>query len=331
MRAVAYVTLICVLAVTVTANLYPWTVRWTSRGPVSFEIPQGASVAEVARLLADNGLIANEDVFKAGAVFLRMDRKISAGRYVMPPRTSLVSLYRELLRGQRHLNLVTVPEGLTLPETAGILVERLGIDAGELGRWACDRGFMSELGISGESAEGYLFPDTYDMPPGSHPRDIISTMAKRALEVFSRAYRESDSPLGLDVNEVFTLASIVQAEVTYGDEAPRVAAVFLNRLRTGMPLQADPTVAYALGERKAQITYRDLEVDSPYNTYVHAGLPPGPICSPGESSIRAVLNPAFPSSEMYFVARGDGRHVFSETIDEHVKAKEEFRARRDAQ
>jgi UPF0755 protein len=240
-----------------------------------------------------------------------------------------MSLYEIFQTGQYHLNLVTIPEGLTTPETSRILADKLGVEPGDLDRWVTDPELLEGLGIEGGSVEGYLFPDTYDIPQDAHPRDIISTMVKRALLTFEDAFAAADSATGLTRGEVFTLASIVEAEVTYVDEAPRVAAVFLNRLRVGMPLQADPTVAYALGERKQRITYSDLEVDSPYNTYRHGGLPPGPICCPGESSIQAVFNPKVPSSEMYFVARGDGRHVFSETMDEHIRAKRDIRSRRE--
>jgi UPF0755 protein len=329
MRALAYIILVGAVAFVALVNVYPWIVSGAGWGAVELEIPPGATVADVAEILADKGLIVNEDVFTAGAVLLDIDRKIVAGRYVLPPRTNLISLYMELQRGQRHLNLVTVPEGLTLAETTDLLATELHIPEDDLDRWAHDRGFMSDIGLRGDSVEGYLFPDTYDVPPAAHPRDILSTMAHRALATYSRVREDAVSPPKLTEDEVFTLASIVEAEVTYHDEAPRVAAVFLNRLRVGMPLQADPTVAYALGERKRRITYNDLKVDSPYNTYRHSGLPPGPICKPGESSIRAVLNP-IETPDMYFVARGDGRHVFSRTIDEHIEAKREIQRRRAA-
>jgi UPF0755 protein len=329
MRALAYITLVGAAALVALVNLYPWTVRGAGWAVVELEIPQGASVSQVAHVLSEKGLIVNEDIFTAGAILLDIDRKIVAGKYVLPPRTNLISLYMQLQRGQRHLNFVTVPEGLTLEETSDLLAEELHIPEDELYHWAHDPGFLSDIGLRGDSVEGYLFPDTYDMPPAAHPRDILSTMTHRALETYSRAYEEASSPPELTEDEVFTLASIVEAEVTYHDEAPRVAAVFLNRLRAGMPLQADPTVAYALGGRKKRITYHDLEVDSPYNTYRHVGLPPGPICNPGESSIRAVLNPIV-TSDMYFVARGDGRHAFSKTMAEHIKAKREIRRRRAA-
>jgi UPF0755 protein len=328
MRALAYSTLVFAAAFVGLVNMYPWILDRTSRGVVELEIPRGAPVNQVAALLAEGELIANEDVFVAGAVFLGIDRKIVAGKYVFPPRMNLMALYQHLQRGQIHLNLVTVPEGLTLVETVEVLADELGLDKGEMEAWAKDADLVSDLGVAGESAEGYLFPDTYDIPPDTHPRDIVSTMVHRAIEAYAGAISEASPQSDMSRHEVFTLASIVEAEVTYDDEAPRVAAVFLNRLYEGMPLQADPTVAYALGERKPRITYGDLKVDSPYNTYRHTGLPPGPICSPGERSIMAVLNPDSSSSDMYFVARGDGRHVFSETMDEHVRAKRRIREAR---
>ncbi len=330
MKALAAVIMACVMAFVFFANLYPWIVNGEAWGVVEFEIPRGAAVSEVAEILAEKGLILNEDIFSAGAVFMDIDRKIAAGKYVVQPRMSLLDLYQLLQRGQHQLNFVTLPEGLRLTEAAEVLAGELGMEKEYFMRWARDPDVAAEFGIPARSVEGYLFPDTYDIPPDTHPRDIISTMVMRALDSFARAYGEADSPPDLTRRQVFVLASIVEEEVTYYDEGPRVAAVFLNRLRKGMPLQADPTVAYALGKRKSRITYRDLRVDSPYNTYRHKGLPPGPICNPGENAIRSVLNPAYPSTEMYFVARGDGRHIFSETIDEHIRAKRRVRRQKGA-
>jgi UPF0755 protein len=321
MRTIAYSTIICLAVITAIANLFPWVVSNASWGVVEFEIPPGATSQDVAEILFERGLIANPDIFVVGAVLRGADRKMAAGRYVIEPRTSLLSLYDLLRRGQQHLNLVTIPEGLTLNETIALLADTLDMAPEELERWAADPELLDALGIEGGSVEGYIFPESYDMPLGAGARDIISTMVKKALQVYSDLRLAAQSPSKLTMREVFTLASIVEAEVTMHDEAPRVAAVFLNRLRKGMLLQADPTVAYALGGRKQRITYSDLEVDSPYNTYRYSGLPPGPICNPGANSLNAVLNPMKPSEEMYFVARGDGRHVFSKTMNEHVRAK----------
>jgi len=328
MRTIAYITIAALAVFTALANLYPWTVRGESWGVVKFEVPRGATSSEVARTLFEKGLIANKDIFVLGAVLLGTDRHMAAGVYVVEPKTDLFSLYDLLRRGQQYLNLVTVPEGLTLSETIALLVEDLGMEEAELERWASDRELLRAMDVEGPSVEGYLFPDSYDVPVGADARDILSTMVKKAWRVYREAALEAESPPDLTSHEVFTLASIVEAEVTVRDEAPRVAAVFLNRMRKGMPLQADPTVAYALGERKPRITYDDLKVDSPYNTYVHSGLPPGPICNPGENSLRAVLSPVEGSRDMYFVARGDGRHVFSETMNGHVRAKRLIRQKK---
>jgi UPF0755 protein len=326
MRRIAYVTIACLAVSTVLVNLFPWVRGGEAGAPAKFEVPPGATLRDVAKILSDKDLIANRDVFVIGAVLLGLDRTMAAGTYAIEPKTGLLSLYSILSRGQHLLNLVTVPEGLTLSQTTDLLSGRLGLDAGELELAARDPELLASLGIEGDSAEGYLFPDTYDIHPRAKARDIISTMVHRALQVYSEVRLEAASPPELGTREVFILASIVEAEVTMHEEAPRVAAVFLNRLQKGMPLQADPTVAYALGGNKPRITYRDLEIDSPYNTYRYSGLPPGPICSPGESSLRAVLNPRKPSKEMYFVARGDGSHVFSETMDEHLRAKQLIRS-----
>jgi len=328
MRSLAYTVLALAVLVVAVFNIFPWVVCGGGAAGVEFTIPDGAGAAEVARMLRARGLVANEDVFLAGARLLGVEDEIRAGKYALSSKTNLFELYDVLRRGQRQLCLVTVPEGLTVEETDSVLCRALGLQAGEIEKYARDRELLKEFGIEAESAEGYLFPDTYDVPVGSSPREVVARMIRKALWVYEEALAGQPPPMGLSRHEVFTLASIVEAEVTYHDEAPRVAAVFFNRLRVGMPLQADPTVAYALGERKRRITYRDLKVDSPYNTYRVKGLPPGPVCSPGRSSIEAVLRPAMPSNDFYFVADGNGRHIFSETIGEHIRAKRRVRARK---
>jgi UPF0755 protein len=177
------------------------------------------------------------------------------------------------------------------------------------------------IDIPVDTLEGYLFPDTYRFAIGQKEEEIIKIMVNRCLEVASPLYEGYDGSLSF--HEVITLASIVEKEAIYDRERPVIAGVFLNRLRIGMRLQADPTVRYVVNEPRSRVLYRDLEVESPYNTYRYPGLPPGPIASPGVASIRAVIEPA-DVDYMYFVARGDGTHYFSRTFAEHVAARRRF-------
>jgi UPF0755 protein len=173
------------------------------------------------------------------------------------------------------------------------------------------------------SLEGYLFPDTYRISYGQTEAEIIRQMVGRFSEVVLPAVEGMVGRWGLGLHEIITLASIVEREVMVDWERPLVASVFLNRLRINMPLQADPTVRYVMREDRSRVLYRDLEIDSPYNTYQNSGLPPGPIASPGLASIMAVLEPA-DTDYYYFVARGDGTHQFSRTFAEHVQARQQL-------
>jgi UPF0755 protein len=177
------------------------------------------------------------------------------------------------------------------------------------------------LGVGAESLEGYLFPDTYFVDANSGAEDLIRRMVGQCLQVVAQLALQREPPFDYSIHELLTLASIVEAEVMIDSERPRVAAVFLNRLKIGWKLQADPTVRYALDKYGVKLTLDDLEVESDYNTYLHHGLPPGPICNPGEASIRAVFEPLEECQDLFFVATGMGDHIFSRTEAEHLRAR----------
>jgi UPF0755 protein len=180
---------------------------------------------------------------------------------------------------------------------------------------------MSELGVKAPSLEGYLFPDTYRFRLGTTAREAIVKMVAETERIFDLRRRGRADSIGMTVLEVLTLASIVEAEAMIDRERPRIAAVYHNRLEHGWRLEADPTVRYAMGNYRRKLYYGDLDVDSPYNTYRNTGLPPGPICSPGLSSIDAVLYPRPDTHDFFFVSNGDGTHSFSRTFDEHIRAR----------
>jgi UPF0755 protein len=190
---------------------------------------------------------------------------------------------------------------------------------------AGDSAFMSRLGVPSLTAEGFLFPDTYDVEWQEAPASLISRMVRRFFGVFDDSMRTRAAEMGMTVTEAVTLASIIEKEAMLDSERPHISAVFHNRLDRGMRLQADPTVRYALRKWSGRILYRDLKVDSPYNTYVVYGLPPHPICNPGAASLVAALYPLPGSNDVYFVAQGDGSHYFSTTVAEHNRAKARYR------
>jgi UPF0755 protein len=273
-------------------------------------------------------------VFRA-YVSLRGDsRRLRAGEYSLEGPLTLGQIVDLLVRGETARRGVTFPEGKTLTEMAAILAAEAGSTPGLAAEAFLDAarnpGAIRDLDPRAEDLEGYLFPDTYDLP--RLPDDaaaLVSRMVLRFREVIAPEQARI-AERGMTLREVVTLASIVELETAREEERPRIAAVFLNRLKKGMPLQTDPTVIYALrkaGPYDGNIRKKDLDLDSPYNTYRHRGLPPGPIGAPGRGALQAVLYPA-PVRDLYFVSRNDGSHVFSETLAEHERAVDRYQRRR---
>jgi len=230
------------------------------------------------------------------------------------------------------LSLVTVPEGLTRVEITARLAAHLGVPAAAFDSLAQNRAFLDSLGIAAPTLEGFLAPDSYEFLPGTAPEVAFRRMVEHRWEELRAAAAGRDSlPLGLSLYQLLTLASIVDAEAQVNDERPRIARVYLNRIERHMRLQADPTVAYGLGmSPRSRLYFSQLVVATPYNTYLIDGLPPGPICNPGRRSIEAVLDATLGSRELFFVARGDGRHLFAETFAQHERNISHVRAPRGA-
>jgi peptidoglycan lytic transglycosylase G len=284
-------------------------------------VQRGETLREIANELQRVGLLRGTLTFHVLARLMRLDRQVKAGQYSFHLGTTVPELLRAFARGMSGLNLVSIPEGLTTTEVSLLLSNHLGVPVSEFDSLAHDRAFLDSLGIDAPSIEGYLAPDSYEFLPGTSPEVAFRSMAQRTRSILLRAAAGRDSlPLGLSLYQLLTLASIVEAEAVVDDERPRIARVYLNRLQRGMRLQADPTVGYAMGRGpRVRLFLKNLSIDSPFNTYLHAGLPPGPICNPGRASIEGVLNPAEGSRELYFVARGtSGRHLFAETYEQHL-------------
>lgn len=302
--------------------------RAPGAAPQALSVPPGASVASVAETLHSMGLVRHPLVFRAWVMARGDAARLKAGEYTLEGPLSLDQIVDLLVQGQVSRHDVTVPEGKSLQDTAAIVATR-GIDGKAFLAAAAEPALILDLDPRAKDLEGYLFPDTYDLPARQEPSELVRRMVQRFRDVITPELpRVAQS--GLTLREVVTLASIVELETARGEERPRIAAVFLNRLKKRMLLQTDPTVIYAMraaGIYDGNIRKQDLGLDSPYNTYKYAGLPPGPIASPGREALLAVLDPA-PVKDLYFVSRNDGTHHFSETLAEHSRAVDRYQRRR---
>ena len=283
-------------------------------------VPKRASIETIAEILHRQGLVGNKRLFVLAARVLGYDRNLQAGRFTIPMGSSTYRILHQLAKGMSAQDMVTVPEGLRTEQVAETLYRGAKIDPVRFLALATDSMFTHSLGVPSDRLEGYLYPDTYPFYPLLTPQEVIRVMVGRALKVFGEEMALPNAKMGLTLHQFVTLASIVEAEAQVPSERPRIAAVFYNRLRQGMMLQSDPTVLYGMGIWKGRVYYKDLSVSSPYNTYRNRGLPPGPICSPGRGAFHAVLFPLPDSSELYFVARGDGTHIFSHSWEDHLRA-----------
>lgn len=288
---------------------------------VDVRVPAGASVRSIASRLDSAGLIDRPGLF---AFYVRMkgaDRELKSGHYRLTVGSRWGQLVATLRSGAVVTFPLTIPEGFTLRELAPRLAEFTGRAPDSVRAFLEDPGEAERLELPGPTLEGYLFPETYRFSEDVGLRAIIETMVRRYREFWGERERYLADSLGLSEREVVTLASIVEEEARVAEERPVIAGVYLNRLELGMLLQADPTVQYALGEPKERLLFRDIDsvADNPYNTYTQPGLPPGPIASPGEASLRAVLEPA-DVPYLFFVAKPDGSHEFTRTAREHINA-----------
>ncbi|HEX5436554.1 MAG TPA: endolytic transglycosylase MltG, partial [Gemmatimonadaceae bacterium] len=261
-------------------------------------------------------------LFRAYAMILGSDRDIKPGMYALQPGLSYHALLHALEQGEGLERRVTIPEGYSLREIVPLLARTLRVPVDSVKAAVRDTALRRALGVPASTLEGYLFPDTYTFAYGTSAREAVRQMTQQFEAMWKSAWNARLTQLGMSRNDIVTLASIVEKEALLPEERPVISAVYHNRLRAHMPLQADPTVQYALGEHHDRLLYRDLEVDSPYNTYKHSGLPPGPIASPGEASIEAALFPAH-VPYLFFVADPDGHHEFRTTFAGHKAAKRE--------
>lgn len=293
-------------------------------GPVErVTVPKGASFATVMDSLAAHGLVRWRPWFTLAGRIGKFDRAIKPGVYQFAPGTPALTILRDLRDGNFLTLKVTMPEGFTLIDIAARLGDSLGVPPDSVLAAARDPAFREAYDVEAPSLEGYLAPDTYTLPAHWSAREAVAEMAGTFRKGWTEDLEAKTRAQGLTRHQVVTLASIVEGEAAVDEERAVIAAVYRNRLRLRMPLQADPTVQYAIqlatGARKPRLFNRDYRFPSPYNTYLIAGLPPGPVGAPSRASIEAVLSPA-DVPYLYFVGTGDGRHVFSRTYREHLRA-----------
>jgi len=293
---------------------------------VYVEIPPGEPTLAIGRRLVEAGVIRDEWTFRLSWRWYGRGRTLKAGEYRFAEPMTPAAVLDRIARGEVVLIPITFPEGLTIEEMAALFARHEFGTAADFIAAAGDPSPIRELDADADTLEGYLFPDTYHLPRRTTAAQLVDRMVARFQSVFRPEWAEAAAARGLTVRQLVTLASLVEKETALADERTIVAAVYHNRLRLGMPMQADPTVIYALkrlGRWDGNIRRADLQVDSPYNTYRYSGLPPGPIAAPGRASIEAAANPA-DSPYLYFVSRNDGSHVFSATLDEHNRAVREW-------
>lgn len=292
--------------------------------PTRIIIPRGASFSEAADSLQKAGLIGSRRGFRLYGRVWGGDRNIKPGTYLLKHGTPWRDIVKALNGGRGVVNTLTIPEGYTIQQIKPVLVRRLFVPPEAVDAAVRDTALRRRLDVPTATLEGYLFPDTYAFPAGTTASQAVREMVRG----FERRWRpEWDSllpVLKINRNDMVTMASLVEKEARVPEERPVIAAVYYNRLRRGMLLQADPTVQYAMGRHVSRVLYKDLATKSAYNTYIHTGLPPGPIASPGAASLAAAANPA-KVDYLYFVARPDGRHEFRRTLEEHNNARRQVR------
>lgn len=285
--------------------------------PFDINVKSGMNASGIADMLFEKGIIKSPYYFRIVAKTGGFSDKFRAGRHIMKNQMKVKELAELLcMTPDKPPDVkVTFFEGVNLYEAASILKNTVKTDSTEFVKLATDSAYAAKLGIGNVSLEGYLYPDTYYINEQEKPSEIIGRLVHRFDEVFADSLKTRAAQLGMSVNQVITLASIIETEARHDEERPIISAVFHKRLKMKLPLQANPTVQYAIGEKK-RLYKKDLEVDSPYNTYENAGLPPGPIANPGIKSILAALYPS-DTKYLYFMADGEGGHVFSKSLEEH--------------
>lgn len=293
------------------------------------EIPPGSSTQAIGRTLAAAGVVSDELTFRIAVMTSHQGARLQAGEYRFAEALTPRAVIERLARGDVFVRRITFPEGLTVAEMAALFAQKGFGTAADFRHAAANAAPIRDLDPEAPDLEGYLFPETYTLPRSATAEVLVARMVQRFRAVADEAFRARAAGQGLTLRQAVSLAALVEKETADPAERPLVAAVYRNRLRIGMPMQADPTLIYALvraGRYDGNIHKADLQFDSRYNTYRYPGLPPGPIAAPGRASLEAAVAPA-DVAHLYFVSRNDGTHVFAATLPEHNRNVQQFQVR----
>jgi len=291
-----------------------------------FLVAEGATLSQVAVDLENAHIIRSSIFFRLAGRFKGNDHQIKAGEYQLSSAIPPLKILETLEKGRVMTHAITVPEGFNLEQIADVLEQKGLADKTAFLEKTRDESLIEDLGLSGDSLEGYLYPDTYRFRRGEKAGKIITVMVTRFRDMVAPLETQIEDS-GMPLEQVITLASMVEKETGSSEERPVIASVFLNRLDKNMRLESDPTVIYGIRDFNGNLTKKDLKAETPYNTYLIRGLPPGPIANPGLDAIKAVLNPA-KGNYYYFVSKNNGTHYFSETLKEHNRAVKRFQKTR---
>jgi UPF0755 protein len=299
------------------------TPYYGARAPEEFiDIPKGATANEIADILTQSGILKRRIPFLIYLRYADMGRQIRAGEYKFHAPETPKGIARRLVRGDVYFRSITIPEGFTARETIELLAENGLGSIAEMERALLRTDWIQDLDSKAKNLEGYLFPETYHFGRKTDSETIVKTMVEQFRRQISKLLKESPPKAGWNISRIVILASIIEKEVMRSEERPLVASVLINRLKRGIPLACDATIIYAMklaGTYKGNLSKADLQMKSPYNSYLHPDLPPGPIANPGADSLRAALNPA-DTDYLYYVSRNDGTHQFSKNWRDHTKA-----------
>ena len=315
-----------IIAMSITIALVVLVLFWPQPNSSSVSkvtVITGSTLSEISKQLYEKKIISNEQMFRWAVQVMGKEKEIPVGTFQLVDTQSNYDIIKQLVYGSPELIKVRLLEGWSVKQIAAYLNEVMGFEPDEILDISKDYRFLKKHNIKASTIEGYLFPDTYLFFNGDTPTSVLDNVVSEYKNFWRDAFRDRARELNMTEHEVVTLASIIEGEAIYDKERPTISGVYHNRLNRGMRLQADPTIQYIIEDGPRRLLNRDLRIDSPYNTYKHKGLPPGPINSPGAQSLKAALYPE-ENEYLFFVARGDGYHTFTTNEKDHNNAKKQL-------
>ena len=283
-------------------------------------VEPGSSLNRITENLYDKEIVSDRKIFSLAVQLLGKEKEIPIGTFTLINANSNLEIINQLVYGAPEVKKVRILEGWNLSQIAIYLHQTMGFDSTQVMQLAKDRKILKKNNINANSLEGYLYPDTYLFFLGDKPKFVLNHLASMHNAFWTKTLKDRATRLNMTEHQIVTLASIIEGEAIYDSERPKISAVYHNRLNKDMKLQADPTIQYIIPDSPRRLLNKDLRIESPYNTYLNKGLPPGPINSPGKKSILAALFPE-ENDFLYFVAKGDGYHTFTTNENDHNKAK----------